>query len=183
MVEWEFLKWFIYWGSCLCQSLGVHVKASYTYSWTTQKQVSARAGKIKSSSDLGCPLILSMQKSRSRKTQVSKLVLRRRRLECQSSHSLPSTRWTSQCSRQWNTSHLIYLCTNICSASQKSLLKCWGAFKTSSSWEQCEICCCSVASSCSTLCSRMDCSTPGSYVLHYLPEFSQINVHWVSDAI
>ena len=29
----------------------------------------------------------------------------------------------------------------------------------------------------------MDCSTPGFPVLHYLPEFAQIHVHWVSDAI
>ena len=29
----------------------------------------------------------------------------------------------------------------------------------------------------------MDHSTPGSPVLHYLPEFAQIHVHWVSDAI
>ena len=29
----------------------------------------------------------------------------------------------------------------------------------------------------------MDCSMPGSPVLHYLPEFAQIHVHWVSDAI
>ena len=29
----------------------------------------------------------------------------------------------------------------------------------------------------------MDCSTPGSLVLHYVPEFAQIHVHWVSDAI
>ena len=29
----------------------------------------------------------------------------------------------------------------------------------------------------------MDCSIPGSSVLHYLPEFAQIHVHWVSDAI
>ena len=29
----------------------------------------------------------------------------------------------------------------------------------------------------------MDCNTPGSFVLHYLPEFSQILVHWVGDAI
>ena len=28
----------------------------------------------------------------------------------------------------------------------------------------------------------MDCSMPGSSVLHYLPEFPQIHVHWVSDA-
>ena len=29
----------------------------------------------------------------------------------------------------------------------------------------------------------MACSMPGSPVLHYLPEFVQIHVHWVSDAI
>ena len=29
----------------------------------------------------------------------------------------------------------------------------------------------------------MDCSTPGSFLLHCLPEFAQIPVHWVSDPI
>ena len=29
----------------------------------------------------------------------------------------------------------------------------------------------------------MNCSTPGFSVLHYLPEFAQTHVHWVSDAI
>ena len=29
----------------------------------------------------------------------------------------------------------------------------------------------------------MDCSTPGFPVLHYLPEFAQIHVHWVGDVI
>ena len=29
----------------------------------------------------------------------------------------------------------------------------------------------------------MDCSTPGFPVLHYLLEFAQTQVHWVSDAI
>ena len=32
-------------------------------------------------------------------------------------------------------------------------------------------------------CDPMDCSTLGFSVLRYLPEFSQIHVHWVSDAI
>ena len=32
------------------------------------------------------------------------------------------------------------------------------------------------------LCDRMDCSTPGSPVLHYCLEFAQIRVHWISDA-
>ena len=41
----------------------------------------------------------------------------------------------------------------------------------------------SVVQSCPTLCDPMDCSTPGSPVLHYLSEFAQIHVHCVSDAI
>ena len=43
--------------------------------------------------------------------------------------------------------------------------------------------CCSVAKSCLTLCSPMDCSTPGFPVLHYLPKFAQTQVHRVGDAI
>ena len=38
-----------------------------------------------------------------------------------------------------------------------------------------------VAKSYPTLCSLMDCSTPGSSVLHQVPELAQIHVHWVSD--
>ena len=40
------------------------------------------------------------------------------------------------------------------------------------------MCCC-----CSTLCNPMDCSLPCSPVLHYLPEFPQIHVHWIRDNI
>ena len=36
---------------------------------------------------------------------------------------------------------------------------------------------------CPTLCSHMNCSTPGFPVLHCLPEFAQILVYWVDDAI
>ena len=42
---------------------------------------------------------------------------------------------------------------------------------------------CSVAKSCPTYCDPMDCSMLGFLVLHYLPEFAQIHVHGVSDAI
>ena len=42
---------------------------------------------------------------------------------------------------------------------------------------------CSVSQSCWTLCNPMDCSTPGFPVFHYVPEFAQTQVHWVSDAI
>ena len=44
-------------------------------------------------------------------------------------------------------------------------------------------CCFSVAKLYSTLWDPMDCSTPGFPVLHYLLEFVQTLVHWVSDAI
>ena len=43
--------------------------------------------------------------------------------------------------------------------------------------------CCSVAKSRLTLCDPMDCSMPGFPVFHYLLEFAQIYVHWVSDII
>ena len=38
--------------------------------------------------------------------------------------------------------------------------------------------CCSFAQSCPTLCDPMDWSTPGCPVLHCLPEFAQMHVHW-----
>ena len=41
----------------------------------------------------------------------------------------------------------------------------------------------SVAQSCPTLCDPMNHSTPGLPVHHQLPEFTQAQVHWVSDAI
>ena len=39
---------------------------------------------------------------------------------------------------------------------------------------------CSVAKSCPTLGDPMDCSTPGFPVQHYLPEWAQTHVQWVS---
>ena len=44
-------------------------------------------------------------------------------------------------------------------------------------------CCCSVTQSRPTVWDLTYWSTPGSSVLHYLPEFAQTHVHWVSDAI
>ena len=41
----------------------------------------------------------------------------------------------------------------------------------------------SVAQSCPTLCDPMNCSMPGLPVHHQLPEFTQIHIHRVSDAI
>ena len=39
----------------------------------------------------------------------------------------------------------------------------------------------SVTESCPILCDPMDCSMSGLSVLHYLPQFAQVHVHWVSD--
>ena len=41
----------------------------------------------------------------------------------------------------------------------------------------------SVMQSCLTLCNPIDCSTSDLPVHHQLPEFTQIHVHWVSDAV
>ena len=46
-------------------------------------------------------------------------------------------------------------------------------------WSNSRLNCCSVAKLCPILCNSMDCSIPGSSVLHYLLEFAQIHVHWV----
>ena len=40
-------------------------------------------------------------------------------------------------------------------------------------------CCYSVTKYCPPVCDPMDYSTPGSSVLHCLPEFAQIHVHWL----
>ena len=46
-------------------------------------------------------------------------------------------------------------------------------------------CChyCSFAKSCLTPSDPMDCDTPGFPVPHHNPEFAQVHVHWISDAI
>ena len=43
--------------------------------------------------------------------------------------------------------------------------------------------CCSTIKPCLTICNPMNCSTPDFSVHHFLPEFAQTHVHWVSDAI
>ena len=43
--------------------------------------------------------------------------------------------------------------------------------------------CCSVVKLCLTLCSPMNCSTPGFPVLYYLLAFTKTHIHWISDAI
>ena len=45
------------------------------------------------------------------------------------------------------------------------------------------LCCRSVAQLCPTLCDPMDCSTPDLPVPHHLPEFAQIYVHCISEAV
>ena len=48
--------------------------------------------------------------------------------------------------------------------------------------EEC-CCCCSVAKLCLTLCDPMDCNVPGFPDPYYLPEFAQVHVRWIGDAI
>ena len=43
--------------------------------------------------------------------------------------------------------------------------------------------CCSFAQLCPTVCDPMDCSTPSLPVPHHLPEFAQVHVHCIGDAI
>ena len=43
--------------------------------------------------------------------------------------------------------------------------------------------CCSVSKSCLTPQNPMDCSMPGFSIPHHLPEFAQVHVHWIGDAI
>ena len=43
--------------------------------------------------------------------------------------------------------------------------------------------CCSVAQSCLILCNPMDCSMPGLPVPHHFPEFAQVHVHCIGDAV
>ena len=62
------------------------------------------------------------------------------------------------------------------------LLKDWASSNGHIQGSRCS-CCCSVSQASPTLCDPTDCSTPGFPVLHYLPEFAQTHVHWVSDAI
>ena len=50
-------------------------------------------------------------------------------------------------------------------------------------WNHYCFCYCSVAKSCSTLCSLIHCSIPGSAVLHHVLELAQICVCWVCDAV
>jgi len=59
-----------------------------------------------------------------------------------------------------------------------------GFFTTSATWEaHYFLPFSSVAQSCPTLCIPMNCSTPGLPVHHQLPEFTQMHVHQVGDAI
>ena len=45
------------------------------------------------------------------------------------------------------------------------------------------LCCCSLAKSCPTLWDSTDCSMTGFLVLRCLPEFTQTQVHWISNTI
>ena len=46
-----------------------------------------------------------------------------------------------------------------------------------------DCCRCSVIQSCRALCDPTDCSRPGLSVPHHLPEFAQVHVHCIGDAV
>ena len=71
-----------------------------------------------------------------------------------------------KCSSSTNAAHLLGLISDTCWLSNTG----WLFIVT--------ICCYSVTKSCLTLCYPIDCSTPGSPVLHYFPGFAQIHIHW-----
>ena len=55
-------------------------------------------------------------------------------------------------------------------------------FPRISSWTRVHVTLSSVAHPCPTLCNPIKCSMPGLPVHHQLPEFTQMHIHWVSDA-
>ena len=61
------------------------------------------------------------------------------------------------------------------------VLQCELYSQKNSQWFLC--CYCSVTQLCLSFCDPMDCSTPGLPVPHHLPEFSQVHVHCIGDAI
>ena len=65
------------------------------------------------------------------------------------------------------------------------LITCYGSkiYRDNIDFVQSSCCCSSATKSCLTLCDPMNCSMLGLPVLHYLHEFAQTHVHWVSDAI
>ena len=87
----------------------------------------------------------------------------------------------------------LYFVTTFIQSSLTTTLALWSLFLwvcfeiMSLLWEFISFCCtthcCSVTKSCLTLWDPMDCSTPGSPLLHYLQEFIQTHVHWVGVAI
>ena len=107
----------------------------------------------------------------------------------------------------WNWQQICPLSPRTCSPQVSNLKWSWlllevpATFAHACNWKSCQSspklkatsstgwinkwwwCCFSVAVSCLTLCDPMDCSTPGSSVLHHLPEFAQTSIHWVSDVI
>ena len=62
-------------------------------------------------------------------------------------------------------------------------MRVWSTILKERGMDYCVGCCCSVTESYPTLCNPMDCSTPGLPAPHYLPEFAQIHLDWVGDAI
>ena len=87
----------------------------------------------------------------------------------------------------------VCVCVCICVCVSKCLLKkfdfilnmiliFWEMEPTQDHGGYCSICCFSVTKLGPSFCYSMDCSTPG-LPAHHPPEFAQVCVHWISDAI
>jgi len=82
------------------------------------------------------------------------------------------------CVHSWDKLHLSMVCDHLSMVCDHLNVVCDPLMCC---WIVC--CCCSVLKSCSSLWDPIHCSTPDSPVLQYLPEFAQIHVRWVNDAI
>ena len=98
-----------------------------------------------------------------------------------------SVSYTVSAKATWN--FIPYYGLNICCSPRqppyfhvlKLLSPIWLYLEMESKWVIKLVYCCSVTKSYPTPCDPIDCSSIP--VLHYLPEFAQMHVRWVSDAI
>ena len=74
-----------------------------------------------------------------------------------------------------------YLILRLCSYNNQGAIRFCGN-RDIHQWNRKEfVTCCSVYKSCPTLCDPMDCCMSGFSVLHHLPKFDEIHVHWIGD--
>ena len=90
--------------------------------------------------------------------------------------------WTGGGGSFWDNSSTLHLLCTLTSCYCESPRRYWSTAQRLGTHDL-KNCHRSVTKSCPTLHNPMNCSTPGSSALHCLPEFAQIHVHGISDAI